>query len=130
MERRESEPAISLELAGPGATIVRVRGELDLATTDRFRAVLTQAANGDRAIVVDLRECSFIDSVSIGVMLAARRAPALAGTRPTPVAAVASGIVARSLQMVGADLASLPICSSVDGALEAVGAGGDRAPAA
>ena len=127
MDRTDREPTINLELSDSGATIVHVRGELDLATVDRFRSVLTQAASGNRAIVVDLRRCSFIDSVSIGAMLAAQRDPSeQEEAGQTRMAAVANGVVARALQMVGADLVALPVCPTIEAALESVGAGSDR----
>jgi anti-anti-sigma factor len=119
MESGAKEAAITLELADP-ATIVHVRGHLDLGTAHRFRAVLKQAVHGERCVIVDLTECSFIDSVSIGLMLTARREAMKLADCNSPLAVVAGGAVARTLELVGADLASVPVCPSVDDALAAV----------
>jgi anti-anti-sigma factor len=120
LDRRERQPAITLELADPAATIVHVRGDLDLGTAHRFRSVLAQAVQGERCVIVDLRECAFIDSVSIGMMLTARRKAAMLADCKAPLAVVASGAVARTLEFVRADLAAVPVCSTVDDALAAV----------
>lgn len=122
MDSVDTEATITLDLA-EGATIVHVRGQLDLGTAHRFRSVLTQAVHGERGVVVDLRECSFIDSVSIGLLLVARREATGLENRKTPMAVVAGGAVARTLELVGvgADPAAVPVCSTVDDALSAVG---------
>lgn len=120
MERAGSEPAITLELREPAVTVVHVRGHLDLGTAHRFRAVLKQAIHGERCVVVDLRDCSFIDSVSIGLLLTARRDAMKLADCDSPLAVVAGGSVARTLELVGADLAAVPVCSTVDDALAAV----------
>ena len=122
MDSADTEATITLDLA-EGATIVHVRGQLDLGTAHRFRSVLTQAVHGERCVVVDLRECSFIDSVSIGLLLVARREATGLENRETPMAVVAGGAVARTLELVGvgADPAAVPVCSTVDDALSAVG---------
>jgi anti-anti-sigma factor len=124
MDRGEREPTIKLELVDPRATIVHVRGDLDLGTASRFRSVLRQAVHGERCVVVDLSDCGFIDSVSIALMLTARRDATMLSDCKSPLAVVAGGAVARTLELVGADLAAVPVCSSVDDALIAVGAAG------
>jgi anti-anti-sigma factor len=122
MDSADTDATITLDLAD-GATIVHVRGQLDLGTAHRFRSVLTQAVHGERCVVVDLRECSFIDSVSIGLLLVARREATGLDDCKAPMAVVAGGAVARTLELVGvgADPAAVPVCSTVDDALRAVG---------
>ncbi len=44
-----------------GADILRVSGEVDLATRDEFTAHLRDAQRPDRALIIDLRELSYID---------------------------------------------------------------------
>jgi anti-anti-sigma factor len=53
--------------------LVRVSGELDLYTAPEFERAL--ALNGTAAgrVVVDLRECTFIDSTGLGILIAADR---------------------------------------------------------
>lgn len=125
MDSGGRESAITLEFADP-ATIVHVRGQLDLGTAQRFRSVLTQAVHGERCVVVDLSECSFIDSVSIGLLLVARREATGLGECRSPMAIVAGGAVARTLELVGvgADPAAVPVHSSIGDALVAVGSPG------
>lgn len=120
MDERGGQAAITLELAD-AATVVHVRGELDLGTAQRFRSVLAQAVHGRRCVVVDLRECSFIDSVSIGLLLTARLEAVGLANCESPLAVVAGGAVASTLELVGAARADVPVCATVDDALEAVG---------
>jgi anti-anti-sigma factor len=52
--------------------MLRVRGELDLATADIVREALRGAlADGREEVVVDLTELVFIDSTGIGILIAA-----------------------------------------------------------
>jgi len=44
-----------------GSNILRVAGEVDLATADQFAARLIDALRPDRALIVDLSELSYID---------------------------------------------------------------------
>jgi anti-sigma B factor antagonist len=50
---------------------LKVEGELDLAVADRLKERI--AASGGRPVLVDLGECTFIDSTGIAVVLLARR---------------------------------------------------------
>jgi anti-sigma B factor antagonist len=52
---------------GTRRTVVRVRGEIDLATAPKLRECLAGLA-GD--LVVDLSDVSFVDSQAIGLLLA------------------------------------------------------------
>ena len=52
-----------------GAVTIAVRGELDLAVDPRLRVALEGAADGDRTVVLDLRDCSFMDSTALGTLL-------------------------------------------------------------
>lgn len=56
-----------------GTRIVSVSGELDLYTAPDFeRALQLDRVVGGR-VVVDLRECTFIDSTALGILVAADR---------------------------------------------------------
>ena len=61
-----------------GRTIVRVRGELDLSTCAVLQAALDQAPAGE-TIVVDLADCTFLDSSAIRVVLTGAAEAAEAG---------------------------------------------------
>jgi len=55
--------------------IVAVRGELDLYTAPDLRSLLLGAINDGRAaIVLDLRDTTFLDSTALGVIIAAMKA--------------------------------------------------------
>ncbi|TDC12992.1 anti-sigma factor antagonist [Streptomyces sp. 8K308] len=55
-------------------TVVRVAGELDLATSPGVRQRVHEAvADGRRRLVLDLSEVLFCDSSGVGVLVAARR---------------------------------------------------------
>jgi anti-sigma B factor antagonist len=57
----------------PGALIV-ARGELDVQSVPELKARLSEALDaGQTRIVVDLAEVSFIDSLSLSALVAARR---------------------------------------------------------
>jgi len=69
----EAEPFdISTVSPDTGVSIVRVRGELDQATSPALEDALTKAASGHN-VVLDLTDCSFIDSSAIRVVLAGAR---------------------------------------------------------
>jgi anti-anti-sigma factor len=57
----------------PGAeTVVRVAGELDALSGSKLRALLAQAFDDHpSAVVVDLAEVSFIDSVGLSILVTA-----------------------------------------------------------
>jgi len=57
-----------------GAPVIRLHGELDLATAPRLVEALRSALQPKPAsLVVDLRELTFIDSTGIGVLMSAYR---------------------------------------------------------
>src|SRR4051794_18373389 len=57
------------------------RGELDLATAPELEdKVLAAVRDGGRAVVVDLRELTFMDSTGVRAIVAAHKAAEEAGT--------------------------------------------------
>jgi anti-sigma B factor antagonist len=70
----EARAVISAETPDwPGALIV-ARGELDVQSVDELRARLNEAIDaGNKRIVMDLAEVSFIDSLSLSALVGARR---------------------------------------------------------
>lgn len=95
-----------------GARVVRVRGELDLATTPRFQGAVG-APRADR-LVVDLGECTFIDSSAIRALLGAARGQLDAGGSAAVVAVEPATL--RVLEIAGVGQA-LPVFSSLADAL-------------
>lgn len=52
---------------------LQLEGELDLWSAERLRAVLQRVARDNRAVVVGLESCEFVDSTGIALFLQARR---------------------------------------------------------
>lgn len=52
--------------------VVRVEGDLDAGTADQFHQTLREAtgasADGARHVVIDLEDCTYIDSAGLGVL--------------------------------------------------------------
>jgi anti-anti-sigma factor len=85
-ERREAPAAgpvpgiVELEHHAPHVAIVTLRGEHDLTTRAAINDALTRAGDGSH-VLVDLSECSFIDSTVIGVLVLAFQAYGEQGRR-------------------------------------------------
>jgi len=58
---------------GAGRCELRLEGELDLWSVERLQAVLQRVARENKAIVVGLEGCDFVDSTGIALFLQARR---------------------------------------------------------
>jgi anti-sigma B factor antagonist len=108
---------VSCEAIG-GARVVRVSGELDIDTHEKFADQLVREAE-QGAVVVDLTACEFIDSTGIRALLLGIRA---AGGEDVARIAIAgpNQQVRRILEMTGLDTA-VPVHASVDDAVAAVG---------
>ena len=105
-----AEPGLGVEHVTPDLTIVNVRGEHDLG--NRQAIAETLAATGDRCdVLVDLSECTFIDSTVLGVLLAASQEREAAGTRLGLVIPPGTHIVYRITEVAGV-AAFLPIYAS------------------
>src|SRR5919204_4421250 len=79
MSAGAAQPAFSVTaVSGAGDVVVlAVRGEADIATAPELRAALGEAIDrSPRGVELDLRECSFIDSTALQVII--RAATALA----------------------------------------------------
>ncbi len=57
----------------PGSWVLRVSGEVDVATSPELRRELHQLVDRGGPIVVDLHEVTFIDSSGLGVLVGALR---------------------------------------------------------
>jgi anti-anti-sigma factor len=70
--------SIAVEASAPGSHRIAISGELDLATADRLNQALDEIP--DEAIVlIDLRECSFIDSSGLASIVKARQCQEASG---------------------------------------------------
>lgn len=93
--------------------VVRVRGELDLATTPDFERAVEHAAFPGR-LVIDLSHCTFVDSAAVRSLLGIARAQQDAGGSAT-VVADQPGIL-RVLDIAAVDKV-VPIRPTIDAAL-------------
>ncbi len=63
-----------VESPHPGVPILRVQGEIDVATSPELHELLSDLiADGPGVIIVDLTDVSFIDSTGLGVLVGAVR---------------------------------------------------------
>lgn len=66
--------AIETSRLAEGTPVVAVAGEIDLFTAPEFKQAVTAAIDDARDnVVVDLSETTFMDSSSLGVLIAAHR---------------------------------------------------------
>jgi anti-sigma B factor antagonist len=68
------DPAFGVDVidAGAGIAVVAVRGDADLHTAHELRSAIAEAIDGGATTVVaDLAETTFIDSMTLGVLLGA-----------------------------------------------------------
>ena len=66
---------------GPGIAGVTVSGELDLASAPQLDDALAEAGRGSVAVILDLRELTFMDSSGLHAILTARARLAAADCR-------------------------------------------------
>jgi anti-anti-sigma factor len=82
-----------------GETVLTLRGELDLFTQPRFIAALAGLDDGEKRVVLDLSELTFIDCANIAII---HRVRMLAGLRGTEVVLKSPGAdVLRIMEMTG-----------------------------
>ena len=71
-----------------GAMLIAVEGELDLASCERLKPAADQAVFGRRPLVLDLSQCSFLDSSALRLILQIYKGLADGEPPPTPMAIV------------------------------------------
>ncbi|HXG76174.1 MAG TPA: STAS domain-containing protein [Gaiellaceae bacterium] len=70
--------AVRVEALPDGGLVAHVAGELDMATTPRLEEALAGRGRAER-LVVDLGECSFLDSSAVRFLVQAAREREAAG---------------------------------------------------
>lgn len=82
IRRTSPEPAgdegpvfqLSVACTGPSSCVIRLDGELDLATTDQLQAMLDRMWDtGHRHAQLDMSAVSFLDCAALGVLVAAHQ---------------------------------------------------------
>jgi anti-sigma B factor antagonist len=110
---RAGDLEVTVEELPRGGTLVRVGGELDLATTPELERALADV-DSTQPLVIDLTGCSFLDSSAVRVLLTtAKRAET--GGGGAAVVAPDPGI-RRALEIAGV-ATILPIHTSLASAL-------------
>ncbi len=65
-----------LEIDGPtdegGRNVLRLSGDIDLATAPGLRDRITEASTGPTTVVIDLRDVRFMDSPGLGILIYCR----------------------------------------------------------
>lgn len=59
---------------GDGGPVVRVRGDIDLATAEAFAAAVDRALSRSSRLVIDLSEVGFVGSTGLSVLVRAYHA--------------------------------------------------------
>ena len=102
----------------PDAThLVRVKGELDLYTAPDFERALDLNGTTVSRVVVDLRECTFIDSTALGILIAAKRH----GDADGPLIVASGREVLRAFEVSGLD-GQLELHRTIESALDGAAA--------
>jgi anti-anti-sigma factor len=89
------------ELLPGGAAVAHVLGELDLATASKLEDALAELAPSADPVVVDLSECTFLDSAGMRVLLSAARG--LAGEERSLRVVTADSRILRVLEITAVD---------------------------
>jgi anti-anti-sigma factor len=92
--------SIHTEVRGPGLLVVP-RGELDIATAPELEQVVSPPVDAGGAVVIDLRELTFMDSTGVRLLVAAHARAGETGATLSVVAPEEGTAVARVLEVAG-----------------------------
>ena len=112
-----TEPSIDVRWPRPGVAQVVLGGEHDLGSAGQLADTVARALEGATHLIVDVSEVTFIDSTTIGGVVAAKRQADAIQCRFNLLLATAP-IVERALELTGV-LPMLNAVHSLDEALEA-----------
>ena len=98
------------------SAVVRVTGDLDLATVPQLERALAERPEG-AGLVIDLTDCTFVDSTCVRLLVGVARETERSGGR-TAIVATDPGIL-RVLEITALDTL-VPVHPSVDAALALV----------
>jgi anti-sigma B factor antagonist len=103
-----------------GVLMVSVRGELDLDTAGELRRRLGLRSGGTPPRVIDLSECSFIDSTGLSMIVRAYRRANSDGGGGFAIVASPGSQVRHTLRLTNID-SNIPVLGSVEAALGTLG---------
>jgi anti-sigma B factor antagonist len=104
---------VTLETHPGGTSIVRVNGELDMATTPELQEVVDRVEPAGK-LVIDLTSTTFLDSSAVRLLVATARASGEAGGAVSLVASDAG--ILRVLEIAAVDT-MLPVHPTLEAAL-------------
>jgi anti-anti-sigma factor len=110
---RAGDVDVTRETLPEGAVLVRVEGELDMATSGDFEDAIGEAQPGAQ-LVIDLSECTFLDSSAVRVLVDTARAVEQANGKVSVV--VRDPGILRVLEIAAVDT-MLPVHDTLDAAL-------------
>ena len=110
---RAGDVDVTRETVLDGVVVVRVEGELDLATCASFEDAIAET-DPDQRLVIDLTQCTFLDSSAVRVLVTTVRA-AQEAKGSVSLVATDPGIL-RVLEIAGVDT-MLTVHPSVDDAI-------------
>jgi anti-sigma B factor antagonist len=110
---RAGDAEVTVEPLAGGGTVVQIEGDLDLATSSGLSEALAGTDSSSR-IVIDLSECTFLDSSALRVLVAAARTTQEAGGEIALVAKDAA--ILRVLEIAAVDTL-LPVHETLESAL-------------
>jgi anti-anti-sigma factor len=110
---RAGDVEVTSETLPEGPVVVRVEGELDMATSGSFEKAIAEAKPEAR-LVIDLTECTFLDSSAVRVLVETARSVERANGQISLVARD-PGIL-RVLEIAAVDT-MLPVHDTLDAAL-------------
>jgi len=100
------------ETIEPLRRIVAIRGELDLQSGQAAHRVLKMAAPDERTLVIDLTQCTFIDSSGLAALIEASR---IRGPERSPVIVCEpGGAIAQLISLTGVDRIFRVVASLAD----------------
>ena len=103
----------------PGGVVIALRGDHDLSTKPQLVEALTRVRQQQvKAIVIDLRQCTFLDSTIIGTILTAHRHDDSQEPRVSVALPDDASYVYRALSVIGLH-EFVPAHLSIETALEA-----------
>jgi anti-anti-sigma factor len=114
-------PAVEFSQHVPGVSIVVLRGEHDLNQRADVQEALTRACIHE-AVLVDLSQCTFIDSTIIGALIFAYQAQDKRGWCLGLIAPPATSIVSRCLHLAALDT-TMPVYETRSAALTGLARG-------